>query len=94
MSGTLGWAFSTWLSLIALQAVGSRGGAGRISQAFADVDRLLERALDPTVPAIPDLRAGAAATGGPPRSVGPLHGAGTTTTTTPRLPVPGQMRPV
>lgn len=49
---------TAWLGLIALQAVVSKGGSGRISELMGDVDRLLQRALDPTVPAIPDLRNG------------------------------------
>jgi hypothetical protein len=57
----LSWAFTTWLALIALQAVATRGGSGRIAQAFTDVDQLLTRALDPNVPAIPDRRTATAA---------------------------------
>lgn len=62
MKSGLSWAFTTWLALIALQAIGTRGGSGRIASAFADLDQLLTRALDPNVPAIPDRRSGAATT--------------------------------
>lgn len=57
MNGTFGWMFTTWLSLIALQALTSPGAPARVSQAFAGANHLLERALDPTVPAIPDRSA-------------------------------------
>jgi hypothetical protein len=56
--GALRGALSAWLGLIALHAVVSKGGSGRIVEALGDVDRLLQRALDPSVPAIPDLRNG------------------------------------
>jgi hypothetical protein len=49
-------ALTAGLALIALQAVVSRGGAGRVAQAFATVQAFVDRALDPTVPAIPDRR--------------------------------------
>lgn len=78
MKSTLTWAFTTWLGLVALQAVVSRGGSGRISQAFSDLDALLERVLDPTVAAIPDRRAGA--------TTRPVTTTDTDTTTIPRLP--------
>lgn len=54
--GTLSWAFSAVLGLVALQALTSRQGSGRVGQMFGDVNRLVERVLDPTVPAIPDRR--------------------------------------
>lgn len=54
--GALRGAFAAWLGLIALQAVGTAGGSGRIAGAFTDANRLLARVLDPDVPAIPDLR--------------------------------------
>lgn len=56
MRGALAAAFSTWLALVALQAVATRGSAGRISELAGDIDAIVERVLDPTVPAIPDLR--------------------------------------
>lgn len=61
MRGTLAGAFSACLGLIVLHAVASSGGSGRIREAFRDVNTLLEHVLDPTVPAIPDLRAGQSA---------------------------------
>ena len=54
---------TAWLGLIVLQAVGSTKGSGRVAGLFADVDRLVKRALDPSIPAIPDRRTGAASTG-------------------------------
>lgn len=54
---TLRGVMSAWLGLIALQTIASSGGSGRITSFFTDVDRLVKRALDPTVPAIPDRRA-------------------------------------
>lgn len=58
--GALRGAATAWLALIALQAVGTSGGSGRIAALLGDVNRLVERALDPRVPAIPDRRAHAA----------------------------------
>jgi hypothetical protein len=52
--GGLRGAVAAWLGLIALQAIATQGGSGRVAQAFTDVNRLVERALDPKVPAIPD----------------------------------------
>jgi hypothetical protein len=52
---------TAWLALIALQTVSSRG-SGRVAGAFADVNRLVKRALDPSVPAIPDRRTGGSST--------------------------------
>lgn len=93
MKSTLSWAFTTWLALVALQALTSKSASGRVAQALGDVDRLLERALDPTVPAIPDLRDGA-------KTKQRAHVTTPTTPTnpsmtSPRLPVPaGVQRPV
>lgn len=56
------WTFSTVLALVAFQTLVSRAGSGRVGQFFTDANHLLERALDPTVPAIPD-RSGAKAAG-------------------------------
>lgn len=58
---------SAWLGLIVLQAVGD-GGSGRVAGLFGDVNRLVKRAIDPSVPAIPDRRngSGSAATAAPP----------------------------
>jgi hypothetical protein len=58
VSHALRGAVTAWLALIALQAVTTKGGSGRLASFFSDVDRLIGRALDPTVPAIPDLRTG------------------------------------
>lgn len=52
-------AFTTWLALVALQTLASSSFApARVKSLFQDVDSIVERALDPSVPAIPDLRAG------------------------------------
>ena len=56
--GTVRAAATACLGLIALQAASSRGGAGRLSALLGDVNRVVQRALDPSVPAIPDLRNG------------------------------------
>lgn len=56
MKGTLGWMFTTWLALIALQTLSTTGASGRVASLFTDVNSLVQRALDPTVPAIPDRR--------------------------------------
>jgi hypothetical protein len=54
--GTLRGMAAGFLGLIALQAVGTKGGSGRIAEAFGDVAGLIQRAFDPNVPAIPDRR--------------------------------------
>lgn len=59
---TVRGAVSAWLALIVLQTVAT-GGSGRVAALFGDVDRLVKRALDPAVPAIPDR--GATPTVGP-----------------------------
>jgi hypothetical protein len=61
--GTVRGIFAGFLGLVALHAVGTKGGSGRVASAFADVAGLIERVLDADVPAIPDRRAGAADTG-------------------------------
>lgn len=48
--------FSAWLGLIALQALTSPSAPTRVSQLFSGAAAFLNRALDPTVPLIPDLR--------------------------------------
>lgn len=53
---TLRWVFGAWLGLIALQALTSPSAPDRVAQAFSGAQGLIERLLDPTVPAIPDLR--------------------------------------
>lgn len=88
MRGTAGWMFTTWLSLVALQALSSRAAPGRVGQLFKDADALLARVLDPTVPAIPDLAAAkAAAAGAPPAPSSTTGAPSDPTTTTPRLPL-------
>jgi hypothetical protein len=57
--GGLGWAFSAWLSLIALQALTSPSAPTRVSGLFSGAQVFVDRALNPTVPAIPDLRTSA-----------------------------------
>lgn len=61
MSHGLRGAVSAWLALIVLQTVSTKGGSGQLASLFSDVDQLVRRALDPNVPAIPDLRDGATA---------------------------------
>lgn len=63
MGHALRGAVTAWLALIALQAVVSQGGSGKIAGLFTDLDALLQRAFDPSVPAIPDRRNGATGTG-------------------------------
>ncbi len=59
-------AFTTWLALVALQTLAtSKSSPKRLASFFEDANSVLERALDPTVPAIPDRRAGAASTSAP-----------------------------
>lgn len=96
------WAITTALSLIALQALVTNGASGRVGQFFADANRLLERALDPTVPAIPDRRGLDRSTyrgdvpltsDGSPKTATRVQRP-TTDQPTPRLPIPGQQRPV
>jgi hypothetical protein len=50
---------TAWLGLVVLQTVSTKGGSGRVAGLFGDVDRLIQRAFDPKVPAIPDRRGGA-----------------------------------
>jgi hypothetical protein len=56
--GTARAAAAACLGLIALQAAGTKGGAGRLASLLGDVNSVVTRALDPGVPAIPDLRNG------------------------------------
>jgi hypothetical protein len=53
-------AVTAWLTLIVLEAV-ARDGTGKVASLFADANRLIQRAFDPAVPAIPDRRNGTAA---------------------------------
>lgn len=57
MRGTAGWMFTTFLVLVGLQALTNRSAPGRVASLFSDVNNLLNRALDPTIPAIPDRSA-------------------------------------
>jgi hypothetical protein len=50
---------TAWLGLVVLQTVSTKGGSGRVAALFGDVDRVLRRAFDPKVAAIPDRRSGA-----------------------------------
>lgn len=52
-------ALTAWMVLIVLRTVGTAEGSGRIAGLFTDVDKLVQRALAPDVPAIPDRRRGA-----------------------------------
>lgn len=58
----MGWMFTTWLALIALQTFSTKGASGRVAGAFADVNTLVDRLLDANIPAVPDRRAGATST--------------------------------
>jgi hypothetical protein len=55
-AGSVRGLFAGFLGLVALHAVASQGGSGRVASAFADVAGVIERVLNPTVPAIPDRR--------------------------------------
>lgn len=46
------------LALIALQVITSRGGSKNVTGLFGTAGSMVKRALDPSVPAIPDLRKG------------------------------------
>ncbi len=83
MRGTLRGAAVAWLSLIALHAVASRGGSGRVAEFVTDADRLLQRVLSPEVPAIPDRRAGGAAARAPMPTADQVVGA--------RIPIVGRL---
>ena len=58
MAGTARAAATAVLGLVALQAVGTTAGSGRVSGFFNDLSSLVDRLLDPTVPAIPNLAGG------------------------------------
>jgi hypothetical protein len=77
MRGALRGAVAAWLGLIALHTVGTTGGSSRIAEAFADLNSIVTRVIDPTVPAIPDRRtAGAAPAAAPPPTGAPLWDVG------------------
>lgn len=52
-------AATAWGALIVLQAITTKRGAGAVGGMFGAVDDLVKRALDPSVPAIPDHSAAA-----------------------------------
>jgi hypothetical protein len=54
-------AVSAWLGLILLRTIGENG-SGPIADLLADLDAMVQRALDPAVPAIPDRRTSAEGT--------------------------------
>ncbi len=103
--GAVTTAVSTVLGLTLLQTLTVGESASRVGSLLRDVDHLLERALDPTVPAIPDR-----SVHGPAKTGGTVPKANTktktttptkaptkstvATTTIPRLPIPGQQRAV
>ncbi|MCL1872160.1 MAG: hypothetical protein FWF90_17360 [Promicromonosporaceae bacterium] len=53
---TLGWMVSAWLGLSVLQLVTTTGGSGKFATLLATARNVFDHALDPGVPAIPDLR--------------------------------------
>lgn len=73
--GALRGAMSAWLGLIALHALSTAGGSNRVTELAGDVATFIDRALDPTIPAIPDLRAGETWGGGT-AAAGPTFSAG------------------
>lgn len=101
MKGWVAWAFTTALGLVTLQALATREAPGRIGDLLTDANKIVQRVLDPDVAAIPDLAAGRAGSivggvaGGRRTTTGPGEKLKVpTTTTTPRLPVPGQQHAV
>jgi hypothetical protein len=60
MGHTVRGAVSAWLALIVLQTVMTKG-SDQVAGALAGINGLVQRALSPNVPAIPDRRAGAGA---------------------------------
>jgi hypothetical protein len=56
---TLGSAFTAWLALVALQAISTSGGSGRVASLFTDVNNVVTRVLSANIPGVPDLRDGA-----------------------------------
>lgn len=89
MKGWVAWAFTTALGLVTLQALATREAPGRIGDLLTDANKIVQRVLDPDVAAIPDLAAARAGSIGPGEKL-----KVPTTTTTPRLPVPGQQHAV
>jgi hypothetical protein len=58
MAGTARSMAATVLGLVALQTIGTAGGSGRVVDLLNDANALVDRLLDPNVPAIPNLAAG------------------------------------
>lgn len=96
--GTARGIASGFLGLVALQALSTRGGSGRVAEAFGDIAGLVARVMDPDVPAIPDRRAGAAQGTSTPGSIAAAKAAGGAQGTTSsrlerRLPIPDPPQP-
>lgn len=56
--GALRGVLGAWLGLVVLWKAGQTESTSRIVELLGDVDRVVRRALDANVPAIPDLRNG------------------------------------
>ena len=88
--GAVRGALAAWLGLITLQAVAS-SGSGRVASAFADVAGLVDRVIDPAVPAIPDRRTGSTSAAAAGVAAGQALGGSSVSTgarATGRLPIP------
>jgi len=79
-----------FLGLSALYAVGTAGGTGRIAGAVGEVTGLINRALSPDVPAIPDRRNPTSEAAAGVAAGRALGGSQATGRTAPRLPIPAQ----
>lgn len=78
------------LTLIVLQGLVSRGGSGQVANLLADVNGLVLRVFDPTVPAIPDHSTGSASSlGSAPVAGSPAAPTYGPDRATPRIPIPG-----
>lgn len=70
--GALRGVMTAWLGLIALQSLSKAEASNRVTELAGNVATFIDRALDPTIPAIPDLRAGETwGTGAPAQIVSP-----------------------
>ncbi|MFP5372392.1 MAG: hypothetical protein ACLGI3_16815 [Actinomycetes bacterium] len=78
--GTVRGVFAGFLGLVALHAVGTKGGGKRVEGAFGDLAAIVERVLANDVPAIPDRRTAAPAADETQWNA--------TARTAPRLPIP------
>jgi hypothetical protein len=56
--GAVRGALTAWLGLIVLHGLTTKGGSKAVGGAFDVVGNVVERALSPDVPAIPDRRTG------------------------------------